>query len=523
MSAVVATGPRWIPLRPGWRVGAAVMVSIGAAAGFVLMRAGLALPYPAFQGACERLRTSGLTVTTQDWFCQPVSWTAHDAYIVSALLMAVAFVLPCVILAATGRRLTALVPLLLVPATKFQSVIDSNRWWVGSWRTGSLEANLATALVLAAPVVAVMLVRRGDRSTPPAVPLVACAATWVAVALPTAAIVWLTDGMFGRHYAVLGGGLGSVGMVIPAAIVMALFGAMLGADRRWWPWVLVPVALLLSAGPSAAVIIGPEHLMDWSRFGAVVPLFTVGLVCSAWRPIAERIGRRVRPQDDVSTTAPSPLVTEPGRLRPTVVLSAVGVGLLLVSLVLFRADPLPAQIGASLPTYLGARSSVADLRTRQLLRQALADMDGFRADHGTYRGFDVVAARSVDPALTWQAGLPTRSAGPTIPELTMGIVDASTTAARVVAVSPSGTAFCIQRDAGGIAYGSSPRISLYTAVPSSLRQAVAACGSTRWTDAAVRPFPVRTMCDDVDRESGYLICRMVQVIMTQTMERTGPL
>jgi hypothetical protein len=345
----------------------------------------------------------------------------------------------------------------------------------------------------------------------------------VAVALPAAGIIWLTDGMFERHYAVLGGGLSSIGMVVPAAIAMALFGSLLGTDRRWWPWILVPVALLMSAGPSGAIIIGPERLQDWSRFGAVVPLFAVGLIGSTWRPLAERIGRRIRPLDvQAVTDSPAPLVTDPGRLRPTAVLNAVGAGMLLVSLVIFRADPLPDQIGASLPTYLGARSSVEDLRTRQLMRQALTDMDAYLSEQGTYRGFDATAAASIDPDLTWQEGLPHGSDGQRIPELTMGIVDASATTARVVAVSPSGNTFCIQRDASGIAYGSAPRIGGHAAAPSRLREAVAACGSIPWTDAAVRPFPIGTMCAGLERDSGYLICRMVQVIMTQTMERTGP-
>jgi type II secretory pathway pseudopilin PulG len=281
----------------------------------------------------------------------------------------------------------------------------------------------------------------------------------------------------------------------------------------------------MSAGPSSAITFGPEQLQDWSRFGAVVPLFAIGVIGSMWRPLAARIGRRIRPQEGqvVSDLTPAPLVSDPGRLRPTVVLNAVGAGMLLVSLIIFRADPLQEQIGVSLPTYVGVRTSVEDLRTRQLLRQALADMDGYRSEHGTYRGFDLAAAASLDPELTWQEGLPHSAEGPNIPELTMGIVGASSTRAQIVAVSLSGTSICIQRDGNGISYGSSPRIAWNTALPSGVSHAVAACGSTPWTDAALRPFPIAAMCDGLDRDSGYLICRMVQVITTQTMERTGPI
>jgi hypothetical protein len=63
----------------------------------------------------------------------------------------------------------------------------------------------------------------------------------------------------------------------------------------------------------------------------------------------------------------------------------------------------------------------------------------------------------------------------------------------------------------------------YVTALESLELAVAACGSIPWTPAASRPFPVATMCEGLDRDSGYLICRMVQVLMTQTLEQTGPL
>ena len=524
MSVAAARAP-WMPVRPRWGSAGVVLVSIVAVAGFVAMRASVELPYPTFHGACERLRASGLPLTPRDWFCQEPSSSIRSVFTAASVLMAAGFVIPCMILAATGRRITALLPLLLVPLTQFQTVLVSDRWWATSWRGGTLEARLLTALLLAAPAAAMMLARRDRRRRPPVVSLVACAAAWTVVGTAGAAVVWISKGMFVRHFEVLGGTF-TPGQLVPGAIAMALFGALLGPDRRWWPWALVPVAFLLSAGPSGAIIVGPEGLQDWSGFGAVVPLFAVGLIATAWRPIAERttrlLRRRAGADVSVSTFSSAP-VADAGRVRPTTVLNALGAGSLLVSLVIFRADPLPAQIGVALPTYLGARTTVADLRTRALLWQALGDMDGYRAKHGSYEGFDARTAAEVDPDLVWQRGLPHGPDGTRAPELTMGIVTASDTTARLVAISPTGAAVCIQRDAAGITYGTADRRSFGTAAPNAARRAVLACGETPWSPAALRPFPVTSMCDGLGREDGYLICRMVQVVLVDTLERTGPI
>ena len=533
MSAIaVATAPRGGRARLRWEPVVLAAVCVLAAAGFVLTRLDKVIPFPQFTGACQRLRGSGLAIISADWFCRPLPGTLRGAYSGALLLVAAGLVLPAAILAATGRRLTAIVPLLVAPAVTFQSALIYDRWWAGTWRDDGWTVHVVTALLLLAPVIAVMLlVRRRDRATRRSVPLLACAAAWLALAAPIAGIAKVAHDMSLRHDEVLGGTLGPTGLVASTAVVIGLFGALLGPDRRWWPWSLVPVAFLLSAGPSLLLMQqGPNRWTDWSRFGAVVPLFAVGLVASAWRPLAERIGARIRP-DDATTqgVAERPAewtpraVVDPTRVRPTVVLNALGAGLLIVSLVLFRADPLPAQIGVALPTFVGARASISDLRTRQLLRQALTDMDTFRSEEGSYRGFDDVVAGEIDPVLTWRTG-----AADPVPDgshvLTMGIATATSTTARIVAVSPSGNAFCIQRDASGVSYGSGsgPGRSNGATSERSIDRALAACGSTPWSSAALRPFPIASMCDGLDPESGYLICRMVQVVMLQTLQRTGP-
>jgi hypothetical protein len=272
------------------------------------------------------------------------------------------------------------------------------------------------------------------------------------------------------------------------------------------------------------LIVGREELVDWSRFGAVVPLFTVGLVASAWRPLAERIAPRLRrgvPAAEPPAADASPAPIDPFRVRPTAVLNAVAAGLLLVSLVAFRTDPLPIQLGMPLPTYLGVRTSVEDLRTRQILQRALAAMETYRSLHGSYQGFDPATGADADPALAWSSGVPAATEGNHVPYLTMGIVTASRSTARVAAVSQSGNAYCIQHSPGGVTYGEGSG-DQGRSLSDALQLAVAACGSLPWTSAAVRPFPVDTLCEGRDPDGGYLLCRMVQVVLTETMQQTGP-
>lgn len=85
--------------------------SVLSAAAFLWMRAGSNMPPPQFQGVCDRLHEAGLAIVPQDVFCLPVTWTSRAAYVVASLLVAVGFVLSGVILAASGRRLTAFLPL----------------------------------------------------------------------------------------------------------------------------------------------------------------------------------------------------------------------------------------------------------------------------------------------------------------------------------------------------------------------------------------------------------------------------
>src|SRR5207247_1686599 len=79
------------------------------------------------------------------------------------------------------------------------------------------------------------------------------------------------------------------------------------------------------------------------------------------------------------------------RFRPVVVLNALAAAALAVSILMFQADPMPTRVGTSLPTFLGTRALDQDVRAKIDLREAITAMDGYRADHGTYTGFDAAA------------------------------------------------------------------------------------------------------------------------------------
>ena len=318
-----------------------------------------------------------------------------------------------------------------------------------------------------------------------------------------------------------------IGYLIPAAISMALFGMLLGTDRRWWPWSLVPTAVLLSMGPSAALVWGPERVTDWSFFGDVAPLVLLGLIWSVWRPVSLRLTSRFRRAPEAAHEATGPpaprAVTAPRARFATFELNAAAAALLVVSMVMFHADPLPVQVGTSLPTYLGERVQAQDVRTKLDLRQALATMDGFAAANGTYRGFDAKAGGAVDPSLAWSDGHLASNDSEPVRALTMSIESATGGTARIAALSESGTAFCIERTGdGSIRYGSGggePEGERHLA---AFERAIVLCGSMPWSQAAVRMPDTTRMCDGLDPSGGYLICRMVQALIVDTMRRTQP-
>jgi hypothetical protein len=402
----------------------------------------------------------------------------------------------------------------------FSGILLSDHWWDAHvWPHGTVATGATTLALMSAPVIAVAVSFRGPRTVRAQPSLVAGAVSGLAVAVGVIGMAYVARGMLAHHFGSLVSGF-SIGSVVPGAIAMAIFGSLLGPDRRWWPWSLVPTAILLSMAPSVALLVGPERFVDWSQFGIVLPLFLIGLVSSMWRPAALRLTLVIGGDREGSPAEPHATdmdLMPQRRVRPAVVRNAIAVGLLAVSLVIFRGDPLPAQASSSAPTYLGARTVVEDLRTKLDLRRAMRVMDAYRATHGTYRGFDVSKGTAADPSIHWIHGSPTPAGtGGPVPDVV--IVSATDTEARLAAVSGSTNGYCLQRAGGELSYGRATQLGGATPDPDVIAQAIAACGSTPWSAAAVRRFPIATMCDGLTLSSGYLICRASQALMTTAMQ-----
>jgi hypothetical protein len=204
-------------------------------------------------------------------------------------------------------------------------------------------------------------------------------------------------------------------------------------------------------------------------------------------------------------------------------MNALAVSLLAVSLIMFRADPMPFQIGASLPTYLGARSQWQDVRARMDLRQAISVADDYAATHGGI-GFTAHAGAAADDSLAWMDRGDVTNNHPA-PMLTM-VVSVTGRRTRIGVISESGSAFCIGRTGthGTLTYGSAERSgwSQGSSPSRALAQAFADCDHTPWTAQLEKALPVETFCADQEGYESYLLCRMVQVLGSKILSTPKP-
>ena len=309
-----------------------------------------------------------------------------------------------------------------------------------------------------------------------------------------------------------------------SAIMIGVFGALLGPDRRWWPWSLAPIAFLLSGAVPLAFAVGPgepNRTVIWGMLGLVPLLVGIALVGSAWRPLAG-VFSRSRAFSRATAWSPAGWRTErvsmrrdpdlptraTRRVRPTAVLNGIALALVILSMTAFENDPWIVRIGTQISSSdILMRTMAQDVRTRRNLREALGVMDTYRADHGTYSGFTAAAGRAALPSIRWHAGPVVTKTRP----LTVAVLGASADHARLAAMSSSGAAFCLERTAVGIRYGKSSK-GLNTT--HAFRSAVAACGSELWTSHALTPPPVIHCPTYVN---GYLMCRMLAVIRYETL------
>jgi len=505
----------------GRKVLAVSLVTLSSAGLYGLVRVSAPSPWaPSFLGACARLKASGLPVTASDWFCNPSTVRPHVIFVGVSLLVWLGLVLPCAILAATGRRFTALLPILIAPwvvstASGFLFNTGETDWfgtrdWWGTryWDSHHVVALLLNFVLIAAPVVAVGLAwgsSRRERSPQP---------RWwggLLAAVPPTLVSWgvlmLARGSYARHFDF--GGAPTMSPWAPfliSALQIAVFSALLGTDR---PWSLAPVAFFLSSA-LVGVVAGmgfEERWVVWSEFGMVVPLAAIGLVWSGWRPLALRLSGR---REVVAEVAQTPSAR---RVRPVVVLNAAAVALLAVSAIAYRADPLPIRIGEPIPTYLGYRDRVDDVRARTNLDMAISAAGLYREERGTWKGFDAKTAAAIQDQLTWVDPAPaTDNGSPTLHFQTATIATASRPVVRIVTRSQSGDFFCIQRTPdAGVTWGSGR----------SQSAAAADCGSNPWTAHETQPMP-QLDCPS-GAEQGYLICRMVQVLAIDIMKTPKPL
>jgi hypothetical protein len=277
---------------------------------------------------------------------------------------------------------------------------------------------------------------------------------------------------------------------------------MLGTDRRWWPWSIAPVAVLLSFGPSMAVVSIPGDLTAFTWFGGVIPLGMYGVLASMWRPLADKLaGWHRRGPVPAVDTAPNPRRT-PTRLRSVVVLNALGVALLSICAIAKAADPLPIQLATPLATYLGARYLAQDVRAQMNLDLATDAIHDYRAEHGSYAGFDAAAGELGVPQLEWSD----RQVGE---ELTVTVATASHDFAQLVVRSGSGEVYCLQ------AYGPAAVLTLGSA-HRSVPQARASCEVSAWSPDVIPAFDVAVFCEGVD-PGGLPICRSVQDLFRTTI------
>jgi hypothetical protein len=464
---------------------------------------------------CERL-----DMPPSDWPCRVSHAQAVASYVGGSVLIWAALALPGVILAAAGPRLSALLPAMAaaacIPAGTAMSWLTqtepihsffglvpaggtSSTLW-GRQGTAAILLDLAlvclpAALVVEARRFADVRDARPQRVRPRAA---AGAALWCAA--PLIAVLYV-----GARLGLLTGNEWSPMPALDTAVAvvaMIAFGALLGTDRRWWPWSIAPAAVLLSLGLPTALFGLPGRLASFGRFRAALPLACVGLVASSWRVVAGRLDPRPdRPVDEASVRP---------TLRPAALaaLNGLAAGLLAVAGLAAALDPLPARIDTVIPTYQALRSEALDVLTRLDLRAGIQAMDAYRAATGTYAGFSPSVAPDVTRAIGLVNGQPSGVRQ-------VGVTESADDLAEVVATSESGTAFCLRSSVSpegvSLTYGAGP----------DLAAARARCSSIAWSASAVRFPPYRTMCQDAD-DQVLVTCRAVQnMLRTWSIGLTG--
>jgi hypothetical protein len=496
-AAAVLPHTRSIRLRPVFLV---AVLCLASAALYAWMRAGVAVDLHApFARWCSDVMEPG------DWPCRVTVSDFLWSYTGGSILIWLGLATPGVVLAASGRRASSLIPAavaavgaivisaLALPSGSTQPFGIADTFFASGeagriWTVHTALTIVFDLVLVSVPALAVASVLRPRRRPrPPALPRHAVWASTLTIGAAISAIRIAWPNL--PHEEFFSGPFDDIAL---SMAVMVLFGAMLGTDRRWWPWALVPAAVLLSLGPATALMSIPSNLTTFMWFADALPLAVVGLVASLWRPLTIRFaGRRA---------ADSPSM-EPGSLarQRTLLLDVSAAGLLVVSILAAGLDPLGIEIATSLPTYLGPRILAQDVRTKMNLSQAVDAMESYRAEQGTFRGFDAAAGETLAPELAW-------SDSATGDTLVVRIARTTATTGQVVALSGSGSAFCAETARAGATYGVARRVGLARAV----------CGSEPLDAAALRMIDIETFCDNAD-DTSIVLCRYVQRLLRETL------
>ena len=438
-----------------------------------------------------------------DWFCEVSFTRSLVAHAGGALLLGLGLALPGLILTLAGRRWLSLAPLLLTTAVATIAAVvaprDLGDQLLGLLHTGFLNSEartwwathpvlsvVADAVLIGAPTIAVALFLRPDRHRLPRVTRGRAFFASSVVAGSIAIVVMIIGRVEFAGYAP-----GRMSLGVPLA-VMALFGALLGPDRRWWPWSIVPVAVLLSMGPSMLLMGGVSRLVVFSWFGGVLTLVAAGLIGSMWFPLA--FGR--------GSLAPLRPPPGPGRVRwvrPTAMLHALAVVLVVVSMAMTAWDPVGVQLATALPTYLGVRERAQDAVAADQLRAAVTTIERHRAAAGTVGSFDLPTAQALAPELRWS-----RHASP---QVGVVVLDRATDrSVRLLTTSASGTAICVVMSPTGTTYGVARQPSAAAQLMADARRH---CGDAAFGPEVMPAPAVATLCDAAD-DQALPLCRSVQ-------------
>jgi hypothetical protein len=467
-----------------------------------------------------------LEMLPRDVPCQVTLGRTLGVYLAASALVSLAALVPAVVLALRGRRLLAFVPMLAPLAITFLAHLSSWAWssfwtpfehtstpqlflgpwapWTAGgtpssvWRPDHLPAIATDVVLLSVPVIVMIALFRPAKAVRAGFSVRAVLLACAIAAGASAIIEW------GAHTA-LGAGLYLEGGWFIQGLVMVSFGLLLPVGRRRPLWTIAPVACLVSLGGATAIVGALHDYTAFTYFRATVPLALMGFAGAAASAfIARQRGFPLEPGPERWR-----------RFRPISIAYGVGFGALAVTTVMFALDPLPFQLATPLPTYLGARDRVVELRSRLTLDEALGVATRYRAAHGSFEGFDAESASDLSPSLLWDDGVPGEAAT-FDSDLTVRVVNSTEERIELVLVRPE-TTYCVRTSTAahptyGTAVTGRPRHRALTAI--------GACGVQSWTPELLRPFPIDVLCDEAP---DIVLCRMAQKNMRDIIASpTGP-